>query len=251
MIDYVRTHADRFGVEPILTVLAEHGIGVAPSTYYAYQARGFGPSDRELEDAYAANKIYDIWKRNRRLYGRRKLWKAALRAGIQIGRDRVERLMKLAGISGVKRGRRKTVTTESDPKAARHPDHVKRQWAWPSRPDQWWVADFTYVWTIAGFCYVSFITDVFSRRILGWRVMTSKTTTLVLSALEQSLFTRRRTNVEFTTTGLLHHSDAGSQGGFNRSSQHPDRKGDHGTTSGMVEGADGAEPDALSWSSVE
>ena len=211
MIDYVRTHAPRFGVEPILTVLNEHGIGVAPSTYYAHQARGFGPSLRELDDAYAANELYDLWKRNRRLYGRRKLWKAALRAGIPIGRDRVERLMKIAGISGVKRGRRKAVTTESDPKAARHLDHVKRRWAWPSRPDQWWVADFTYVWTIQGFCYVSFITDVFSRRILGWRVMTSKTTTLVLSALEQSLFTRRRTNAEFTTTGLLHHSDAGSQ----------------------------------------
>lgn len=86
-----------------------------------------------------------------------------------------------------------------------------RQWSWPSQPDQWWVADFTYVWTFAGFCYVSFITDVYSRQILGWRVMTTKTTMLVLSALEQSLFTRRRTNVEFTTTGLLHHSDAGSQ----------------------------------------
>ncbi|MGO1956649.1 DDE-type integrase/transposase/recombinase, partial [Microbacterium sp.] len=111
------------------------------------------------------------------------------------------------------------MTTTKDAKAARHPDHVQRQWSWPSRPDQWWVADFTYVWTPRGFCYVSFITDVFSRRILGWRVMTSKTTTLVLSALEQSLFTRRRTNVEFTTTGLLHHSDAGSQAVFNRSSQ--------------------------------
>lgn len=211
MIDYVRIHAPRFGVEPILAVLNEHGIGIAPSTYYAHQARGFGLTNRDLDDAYAANELYDLWGKNRRLYGRRKLWKAALRAGIRVGRDRVERLMKLAGISGIRRGRRTTVTTVSDPKAARHPDHVKRQWSWPSRPDQWWVADFTYVWTPQGFCYVSFITDVFSRRILGWRVMTSKTTTLVLSALEQSLFTRRRTNVEFTTMGLLHHSDAGSQ----------------------------------------
>src|SRR5699024_182272 len=72
-----------------------------------------------------------------------------------------------------------------------HPDHVKRRWSWPRRPDQWWVADFTYVWTPAGFCYVSFITDVCSRRILGWRVTTSKATPLVLSALEQALFTRR------------------------------------------------------------
>lgn len=207
----MRTYADRFGVEPILAVLNEHGIGIAPSTYYAAATRGFGPSERDLHDAYAANMLFDLWQRNRRLYGRRKLWKAALRAGVKTGRDRVERLMKLAGISGVRRGRHSIVTTVTDPKAARHPDHVKRQWSWPSRPDQWWIADFTYVWTVAGFCYVSFITDVFSRRILGWRVMTSKTTALVLSALEQSLFTRRRTNAEFTTTGLLHHSDAGSQ----------------------------------------
>jgi len=79
----------------------------------------------------------------------------------------------------------------------------------PSRPDQWWVADFTYVWTLAGFVYVSFVTDVFSRRILGWRVSTSKTSPLVLSALEQALFTRRRTDVQLTASGLVHHSDAG------------------------------------------
>ena len=88
MIAYVRAYADRFGVEPILTVLAEHGIRVAPSTYYAHQARGFGPSQRDLEDAYGANELYDLWAVNRRLYGRRKLWKAALRVGIRIGRDR-------------------------------------------------------------------------------------------------------------------------------------------------------------------
>lgn len=119
--------------------------------------------------------------------------------------------MKLLGVDGVRRGKHRTVTTERDDRVPRHPDHVKRRWGLPGRPDQWWVADFTYVWTTAGFCYVSFITDVYSRRILGWRVTTSKATPLVLSALEQALFTRRRTSFEFTTTGLLHHSDAGSQ----------------------------------------
>lgn len=139
---------------------------------------------------------------------RRKLWKTALRAGITVGRDRIERLMRLAGISGIRLGKRRTATTVSDPKAARHPDYVNRRWSWPSRRDQWWCTDFTYVWTPQGFCYVSFMTDVYSRRVLGWRVMTPKTTKLVLSALEQALFTRRRTNVEFTTIGLLHHFDA-------------------------------------------
>ena len=181
MIDYVRAYAGRFGVEPILAVLNAHGIGIAPSTFYAHAARGFGPSETELEDAYLADLLFDLWRHHRRLYGRRKLWKAALRAGIDIGRDQVERLMRLAGIDGIRRGKRRTVTTESDSKAARHPDHVQRRWGLPTRPDQWWVADFTYVWTAAGFCYVSFITDVFPRRILGWRVSTSKATPLVTS----------------------------------------------------------------------
>ncbi len=79
------------------------------------------------------------------------------------------------------------------------------------RPDRWWVADFTYCWTLAGFCYTAFCVDVYSRRILGWRVMSSKTTPLVTSVLEQALFTRRRTDLRFTATGLIHHSDAGSQ----------------------------------------
>ena len=201
-------------------MLNEHGIQIAPSTYYAYAARGFGPTDAEYDDAYAANVLHQLWVKNRRLYGRRKLWKTARRADHDWGRDAVERLMKITGIEGVRRGRRKTITTQRDDRAPRHQDHIKRRWNEPTRPDQWWVADFTYVWTPAGFCYVSFVTDVYSRRILGWRVTTSKTTPLVLSAFEQALFTRRRTSFEFTTQGLLHHSDAGSQGGFNWSSQH-------------------------------
>lgn len=192
-------------------MLTEHGTQIAPSTFYTYQARGFLPSQRGLQDAYDANTLFDLWVANRRLYGRRKLWKTARRAGHQWGRDRIERLMRIAGISGVKRGKRRTITTVTDPKAPRHPDHVQRRWRYPTRPDQWWCADFTYVWTTAGFCYVSFVTDVYSRRILGWRVSTSKQTQLVSSALEQALFTRRRTRVEFTAEGLLHHSDAGSQ----------------------------------------
>lgn len=211
MIDYVRSHADRFGVEPILAVLNQHGIGIAPSTYYAHAARGFAPSPAELEDAYLANALFILWVANRRLYGRRKLWQTARRAGLPVGRDQVERLMRLAGIDGIRRGKHRTVTTERDDRAPRHPDLAHRRWAIPTRPDQWWVADFTYVWTTAGFCYVSFITDVFSRRILGWRVMTVKTTPLVSSALAQAVAVRRRGLVEFTATGLVHHSDAGSQ----------------------------------------
>ena len=192
-------------------MLTEHDIVIAPSTYYAYRDRNFGPSEADLADAYAAQEIYQLWKENRRVYGRRKLWKTGRRTGLLLGRDQIERLMKIAGITGVTRGRRTTVTTRRDDRAPRHPDHVKRRWNGPTRPDQWWVADFTYVWTPAGFCYVSFLTDVFSRRILGWRVATNKETSLVTSALEQALSARRRTSYDFTGDGLVHHSDAGSQ----------------------------------------
>ena len=182
---------------------------IAPSTYYACVKTPVSPA--ELADAYAANTLVDLYRANRGVYGVRKLWRAARRAGHPWGRDQVGRLMAIADIDGVRRGRQTTVTTRRDSAATRHPDLVNRAWTTPTRPDQWWVADFTYVWTLAGFVYVSFVTDVYSRRILGWRVSSSKTTPLVSSALEQALFTRRRGNAAFTATGLIHHSDAGSQ----------------------------------------
>jgi putative transposase len=158
-----------------------------------------------------ANELYDLWVKNRRVYGRRKLWHAAKRAGMSIGRDQVERFMHVVGITGIRRGKRRIVTTVADPQATRHPDHVKRQWDAPKKPDELWVADFTYVWTPGGFCYVSFLTDVYSRHILGWRVSPSKETPLVQAALEHAVATRKRHHLTFTTKGILHHSDAGSQ----------------------------------------
>ena len=207
----MRSYRDRFGVEPILTVLNEHGMGIAPSTYYAHAARDFAPMEAELTEAYLVNRLFDLWVKNRRVYGRRKLWKAALRAGYDIGRDQVERLMKIAGITGIRRGKRMRTTVPATGEVPRHADYIERHWDLPWRPDQWWIADLTYVQATAGFCYVSFVTDVFSRRILGWRVWTSMRTELVTSALNQALFTRRRTDTTFTSQGLVHHSDAGSQ----------------------------------------
>jgi putative transposase len=210
IVDYIDVHRDRFGVAPICAVLSRHGTQIAPSTYYA--AIGSRVSGADLEDAYRADELFDLHRANRGVYGRRKLWHAARRAGIDVGRDQVARLMRLLGIAGAVRGRHSTITTcRAVAPVERHPDLVQRAWASPSRPDQWWVADFTYVWTVAGFCYVALLTDVYSRRILGWRVTTSKSTPLVLSVLEQALFARRRTNAEFTAAGLVHHSDAGSQ----------------------------------------
>ncbi|MDY3126913.1 MAG: DDE-type integrase/transposase/recombinase [Corynebacterium sp.] len=224
-MDFIRTYRHRFGVEPICETLTAHGIAIAPSTFYAHQARGFGPSDAELDQAYAAHRIYRLWEANRKVYGRRKLWKAAVRDGMSIGRDQVERLMKITGIRGVSRGMHRKKTTVANPAHRRHPDRINRRWTYPSHPDQWWIADFTYVWTRQGFCYVAFIVDAYSRMILGWVVTTVMDTRMVLMALEHALFSRRRTRMDFTSTGIVHHSDAGAQGGFNRSSQHLDHGG--------------------------
>jgi transposase InsO family protein len=209
IIDYINTYRDRFGVEPICRVLTEHDVPIAPSTYHARKACPV--SDADWDDAHMVNTALDLWRANRSLYGADKLATAMRKAGHKIGRDQVARLMRILGIEGVRRGKHRTVTTRRDPAAARHPDLINRAWDNADRPDRWWVADFTYVWTLAGFAYVSFVTDVCSRRILGWRVSMSKTTPLVMAALEQALFTRRRQNARFTARGIVFHSDAGSQ----------------------------------------
>jgi putative transposase len=209
IVDYIDSHRGRFGVEPICAVLAEAGIQVAPSTYYA---RSKAPlTDAELDDAYLANQLRLLWHDNWGVYGARKLWHAARRAGHHIGRDQVARLMRLAGIAGTIRGKHRTVTTRRDQTAPRHPDLVQRGWHAPTGTDQLWVADFSYAWTLAGFCYVAFVVDVYSRRILGWRVTTTKHTGMVTDALRQALQVRRRGEQEWAPAGLIHHSDAGSQ----------------------------------------
>jgi putative transposase len=190
-------------------VLTRHDLPIAPSTYWAHKTQPV--SDADWDDAQMANAALEVWQANRRVYGADKLAVAMRNAGHDVGRDQVARLMRILGIEGARRGRHRTVTTRRDPAAVRHPDLIRRAWKTPTRPDQWWVADFTYVWTLAGFVYVSFVTDVFSRRILGWRVSPSKATPLVMSALEQALFTRRRHDARFSSAGLVFHSDAGSQ----------------------------------------
>lgn len=209
MVAYIDQFRDRFGVEPICCVLSQHEQPIAPSTYWAHKACPVSQAD--WDDAHMANAALEVWRVNRSLYGADKLATAMVKAGHRVGRDQVGRLMGIVGIEGVTRGKHRTVTTRRDPAAARHPDLIRRAWGTPTRPDQWWVADFTYVWTLVGFVYTSFVTDVFSRRILGWRVSASKATPLVMSALEQALFTRRRHDARFTSEGLVFHSDAGSQ----------------------------------------
>ena len=209
IVEYIDSQKESHGVEPIIAVLAEAGVAIASSTYYQRKKQPVSPA--ELEEAYLVNALVTLWQENWGVYGARKLWHAARRCGLDVGRDQAGRLMGIAGITGAIRGRHRTRTTVRDEKAARHPDHVKRGWNAPTGTDQLWVADFTYVWTLAGFVYVAFVVDVYSRRLLGWRVSTSKEATLVTDALRQALDVRHRTHFDWTATGLVHHSDAGSQ----------------------------------------
>jgi putative transposase len=177
-------------------------VSVAPSTYYAAKART--PSVRAQRDAVMTPAIVQLWEDNYRVYGAHKLWKAAQRAGHDIGRDQVARLMRQAGIAGVRRGKR-VHTTKPDPGAPRHPDLVGRDFT-ATAPNQLWVTDLTFVATWAGIAYVCFLIDAFSRMIVGWRVASHMRTTMVLDAIEMACWTRG-----LSLPGLRCHSDAGSQ----------------------------------------
>ena len=199
-MSFVDAHRGELGVEPICTALQ-----VAPSTYYAAKHRQRLPSARAVRDAVWMPILLALWIANRKVYGARKLWKAARRAGHEIGRDQVARLMRELGVRGVSR-RHKMFTTRRDPDAVRAPDLVNRDFT-ADRPDALWVTDLTYVATRAGMAYVCFITDAFSRRIVGWRVASHMRTEMVLDALEMA----RRSRGGRRLVGLVAHSDAGSQ----------------------------------------
>jgi putative transposase len=199
-------------------VLTEHGLKIAPSTYYAARKRPASTvaqrHARLLPEVVRVQTSKDLC---RGLYGARKVWKQLLREGVNIGRGQVETLMRSADLRGIRRGRQ-FVTTRSDPSANRPPDLVDRDFT-ASCPNELWVVDFTYVPTWSGMAFTAFVHDVYSRRIVGWRTSGSMPTELPLDALEMALRTRARVGQD--TDGLVHHSDAGSQGVFNRSSQHP------------------------------
>ena len=201
MVDYIDGHRDEFGVESICKVMQ-----IAPSTYYAARKRRVAPSDRAVRDAVMLQVLMVLWVTNRKVYGAHKLWKAARRAGHDIGRDQTARLMRELDIRGISRRRKKVFTTVSDPDAVRAPDLVNRNFT-ADRPDALWVTDLTYVATRSGMAYVCFIVDVFSRRIVGWTAASNMKTQMVLDALEMA----RRSRGSKRLVGLVTHSDAGSQ----------------------------------------
>jgi putative transposase len=188
----------RWGVEPICEVLQ-----FAPSTYYDAKTRP--PSARAQRDAELRPRLRGLWERNYSVYGRRKLTRAARKAGLDLGRDQVARLMRAEGIRGASRAK-KRYTTHADPAAVRAPDLVKRDFS-ATRPNEKWVADFTYCSTWSGIVYVAFITDVFSRRIVGWKAARTMHASLVVDALNMAAWTRRAIDID----GVICHSDAGSQ----------------------------------------
>ncbi|EIZ4506208.1 IS3 family transposase [Escherichia coli] len=188
-----------YGVGPVCSELH-----IAPSTYYHCQQQRHHPdkrSARAQRDDWLKKEIQRVYDENHKVYGVRKVWRQLLREGIRVARCTVARLMAVMGLAGVLRG--KKVRTTISRKAVAAGDRVNRQFV-VERPDQLWVADFTYVSTWRGFVYVAFIIDVFAGYIVGWRVSSSMETTFVLDALEQALWARR-------PSGTVHHSDKGSQ----------------------------------------
>ena len=201
MAGFIDAHRGVYGVEPICSVLP-----IAPSTYFVQKAREANPEllpARARRDAVLREEIRRVRKENFEVYGVRKVWRQLKREKIEVARCTVERLMREMGLQGVVRGR-KFKTTIPDDSAYRPADLVCREFT-ATRPNQLWVADLTYVATWSGYVYVAFIIDVFSRRIVGWRVSHSLRTDLALDALEQALYFCSDTD------GLIHHSDKGVQ----------------------------------------
>ncbi len=175
-------------------------LGVSPSGYYAWRTRE--PSVRECADQALENRIVEIHGQSRGTYGVPRIHAELSADGIQVGRKRVSRLMRRAGIEGVSR-RRRAWTTKRDRDARPAPDLVDRDFDAPG-PDQLWVADITYVSTWAGFLYLSVVIDAWSRRVVGWAMANHLRTELVLDALNMALGQR-------SANGVIHHSDQGCQ----------------------------------------
>jgi putative transposase len=194
---YVEERRGTFGVEPICRVL-----GVAVSTFYARRSRE--PSCRELRDRELIGEIHAARSGYRRVYGVRKTWKELKRRGVEVGRDRVGRLMRAEGLEGVRRGKKKRTTIPDETAVERAPDLLQRDFT-ATRPNEKWVADLTYVRTWQGFVYLAFILDCFSRMIVGWQLATHMRTELVMDALEMANGLRQ------PEAGLIAHTDNASQ----------------------------------------
>ena len=197
MTRYIDRRRGAFGVEPICRVL-----GVAVSTFYARRSRK--PCRRALADEQLVAEIHAAREGYRRVYGVRKTWRELGRRGVEVGRDRVARLMRREGLEGVRRGKPKRTTIPDEVALERARDLLQRDFS-ASRPNEKWVADITYLRTWQGFCYLAFILDCYSRMIVGWQLATHLRTELVMDALEMANGLRRPADE------LIAHTDRGSQ----------------------------------------
>lgn len=194
-------------------MLSEHGVAIAPRTFYAWASRA--ASKRSLWDEAITEILagyYEPDEHGRRppesLYGSLKMWAHLQREGIPVAKCTVERLMRDRGWQGIRR-QKKVRTTVADPTAERAPDLVDRQFT-VDAPNRLLVADFTYVKLVTGvFVYVAFVIDAYAGTIVGWEVSGSKRTRFVESALRQAVSLRSRQGNP--VDGAIHHSDAGSQ----------------------------------------
>lgn len=226
--------AEGYAVESILRVLRQQGLEIAARTYRAWK-RPARIASRTVTDALVEDKIRELaWKFNpvtgqvqmtpEGLYGRRK-WLAVIRRQeglVGASRGAVDRAMRTLGLEGVRRVK-KIRTTIPGPDGKRAGDLLNRDFTAPA-PDRVWVTDFTYVRTWAGFVYVAFVLDVFAQRIVGWHASSSMRTDLVMTPLRIALWQRDREGNPVSPGDLIHHSDAGAQAVFNRSSQHRQRE---------------------------
>jgi putative transposase len=203
MVRFIDENREAYGVEPICAV-----VPIAPSTYYAHKARERDPtlrSRRAQREDGLRDEIQRVWKENFQVYGVRKVWRQLNREGKPVARCTVGRLMNDLGLHGAVRGK-KFRTTIPDEAAERPLDLVQRDFT-AAGPNRLWVSDLTYVATWRGFVYVAFVIDVFSRRVVGWRVSSSLRSDLALDALEQAICEREEERAE----RLVHHSDRGVQ----------------------------------------
>ena len=203
MTSFIGKYRDVYGVEPICRVLP-----IAPSTFYAHDKRRRHPElapPRVRRDESLKTEILRVFNENHKVYGVRKIWRQLLREGFDVARCTIARLMKEMQLQGVRRGKKKK-TTQLDKALPCPLDKVNRGFK-ADAPNQLWVSDFTYVSTWQGFVYVAFIVDVFARKIVGWRASRTANASFVLDALEQALYDRRPAS----GSGLIHHSDRGSQ----------------------------------------
>ena len=187
-------------------MLTEHGCKIAPNTYWTHRKRG--RSARAVRDEQLKPEIVRVYEDNRGVYGADKVWTQLNREHVRVARCTVERLMRVLGLSGARRGRAFVVTTHADDRLHRPADLVERKFRAPA-PNRLWVADLTYVKTHAGWVYVAFIIDVFSRMIVGWQASTSLRSSLAIDALEMAVWNRHRSGCDLD--GLVHHSDRGVQ----------------------------------------